>query len=199
MPSLARIVPPGPGSWGIARSLSIACAIVCAAACSAPGLGELDEPGVQPPPREETTGAKLPPPSTGDTNDSDGNGNGNGNGAGTGGGDGGASDSGASTAPDAGTPPSMGAWIAVNGEECVSFCASRGLTNVASVEGARCTSGENIPASALAAGITYNKCYPNCNAHLAGPNPKSDGSKCYADGQKKDGDSSDTTRGCFCK
>jgi hypothetical protein len=190
MPSLARIVPPSSGSWGIARTVSVACALACAVACAAPGLDELDDPGIQPPPRgESTTGAKLPPSSTGDTESG---------GAGNGGG--GAGDAGASKPPpDAAAPPSAGAWIAVNGEECVSFCASRGKTNVPSVEGASCTSGENIPQSALAAGITYNKCYPNCNAHLAGPNPKSDGSKCYADGQKKDGDSSDTTRGCFCK
>jgi hypothetical protein len=97
-------------------------------------------------------------------------------------------------------PPAVGKWMQANGQDCVAFCTQAGKTNVASAEGAKCTSGENIPASAIAAGITYSSCFPSCNAHLASNgSPISDGKYCYSTGQKHDDDSSDVTRGCFCK
>lgn len=102
-------------------------------------------------------------------------------------------------APPIDAAPKPGTWLQANGQDCGPFCSSRGQTNIASPEGAKCTSGENIPASALAAGIMYDKCFPSCNAHLSGQNPMSYGKNCYASGQNKDGDSSDVTRGCFCR
>jgi hypothetical protein len=96
-----------------------------------------------------------------------------------------------------GPPP--GRWFQANGQDCVTDCAGRGATNVPSPEGAKCTFGENIPQSALTAGITYDECFPSCNAHLAGANASSVGKYCYAAGQKQDDDSSDVTRGCFCR
>ena len=51
----------------------------------------------------------------------------------------------------------------------------------------------------MTAGITYDKCFPNCNPHLAGNNPQSAKDECYADGQKDDGDTTDKTRGCYCQ
>jgi len=101
--------------------------------------------------------------------------------------------------PDAAPPPSTAKWFQANGQDCVAFCAGGGSVNVASPDGAKCTSGENIPQSAVTAGITYDKCFPNCNPHVAGSNPHSDKGECYADGQKHDGDSTDKTRGCFCQ
>lgn len=109
---------------------------------------------------------------------------------------------GTSTTPSTPPPPpaATGKWMQANGADCTAFCAQSGKTNVASAEGAKCTSGENIPASAIAAGITYDKCFPSCNAHLAdNGSPVSDGKYCYSNGQKHDGDSSDVTRGCFCR
>lgn len=98
---------------------------------------------------------------------------------------------------DAGPPP--GQWFQANGQDCSTFCGTKGLANVASPDGAKCTSGENIPSSAVTAKISYAQCFPSCAAHVAGPNPKSVGGNCYADGQKQDGDGSDATRGCFCR
>ena len=103
----------------------------------------------------------------------------------------------AAPAVDAAPP---GKWFQANGQNCVTFCSGRGMTNVPSTEGAKCTSGENIPASAIAAGITYGACFPaGCMGHL-GPIPaSSSGSNCYATGQNQDNDPSDVTRGCFCR
>lgn len=103
------------------------------------------------------------------------------------------------SSPPASPPPPVGKWMQANGQECTAFCAAAGKTNVVSSDGAKCTSGENIPASAIAGGITYDKCFPSCNAHTSGQTPVSEGKNCYAQGQKHDGDSSDATRGCFCK
>lgn len=202
MLTLARISPTA--RWGTA-ALFVALASV-AVACSAPGFDDY-EPEIKPPPRDpllpgDTRGAELPAGSSsgGESSSSGSSGassssGGSSGSSGASGGDAGAPDA----AADAKPPPSTGRWVQVDGAECVSHCASLGMTNVPSVEGASCTSGENIPQSALDAGITYNKCYPNCSAHLAGQSPKSVGGRCYADGQKRDDDASDRTRGCFCK
>jgi hypothetical protein len=103
--------------------------------------------------------------------------------------------------PAADAQPDVGAWFQSIGVDCATFCSGRGATNVPSPDSAnaKCTSGENIPASAIAAKITYDKCFPSCNAHLSGTNPVSFGKNCYASGQKQDGDPSDITRGCFCR
>lgn len=101
-------------------------------------------------------------------------------------------------APAVDAAPPTGKWLAAVGQDCASFCSQRGATNVASPDGAKCTSGENIPNSALTGGITYDKCFPSCNAHVSGTSPRSFGKNCYADGQKQDGDDTDVTRGCFC-
>jgi hypothetical protein len=170
-------------------------------ACSYPGLDDLEGPSVKAPSRDEMPATDERETKSGTLPDTTG-----------GGGDSSGADAGSPSAPsrpdDAGAPPpdasppppppKTGAWVAVDGQDCAAVCENRGETNVPSPEGAACTSGENIPQSALAAGITYNKCYPSCNAHLAGPSPKSVGGRCYADGQKRDNDASDTTRGCFC-
>jgi hypothetical protein len=94
-------------------------------------------------------------------------------------------------------PPGM--WLQANGQDCVPFCSTRGMTNAPSIESAKCTSGENILPSAVAAGITYDRCFPSCAPHVSGPNPTSSGSHCYATDQGHDDDPSDITRGCFCK
>ncbi len=98
---------------------------------------------------------------------------------------------------EAGPSTPTGKWYQANNLECTAFCAEKGLANVPSPEGAKCTSGENIPQSAIGV-IDYNNCYPNCNAHLH-PNARSYEDECYGDGQKQDGDGSDRTRGCFCQ
>ena len=127
--------------------------------------------------------------------------------------DGGASSQGdASTAPktDAGADSAakdaapdvqvvVGRWYQADNQNCPSFCSGKGLQNIASSDGAMCTSGELIPASAVGA-ISYNNngCWPSCNAHAA-PNGHSEGNNCYGDGQNHDGDNTDRTAGCFCK
>jgi hypothetical protein len=100
--------------------------------------------------------------------------------------------------PDAAVP--TGKWYQANAKNCVTFCSGKGLVNVPSPEGARCMSGENRPASGVAAGIkfTYN-CWPNCAAQTGTNNASSSGVHCYRPGQKTDGDGSDLTVGCFCK
>jgi len=95
-------------------------------------------------------------------------------------------------------PPDIGKWYQANNVDCGPFCNAKGMKNVPSPEGPKCTSGENIPQSALDAKIQYVECWPACNVHF-GPTAKSDQGDCYADGQNHDGDPSDETRGCFCK
>jgi hypothetical protein len=95
-------------------------------------------------------------------------------------------------------PPDLGKWYQANAIDCPPFCAGKGMKNIASPEGAKCTSGENIPPSAIEAKIQYDVCWPDCTVHY-GTNVKSYGRECYADGQNQDGDRSDETRGCFCK
>ena len=92
-----------------------------------------------------------------------------------------------------------GSWYPAKMKECSKFCDKKGMDNVPSPDGAYCASGENKPASALAAGIDFLfGCWPNCSAGLRGPAPKSKGPFCYAQGQKKDNDKTDRTVACFC-
>lgn len=163
---------------------------VSAAACAAPSIDSIEDEIVVPKRASgggnDSETATPAPANTGSTKSADTTG----------------APSGSASTPSAPPPPppAVGKWMQANGQDCVAFCTQAGKTNVASAEGAKCTSGENIPASAIAAGITYSSCFPNCNAHLASNgSPISDGKYCYSTGQKHDDDSSDVTRGCFCK
>lgn len=171
--------------------LALLATAVSAAACAAPSIDQIDDEIVVP---KRVSGGTdddaegTPAPSggtnTGSTKSADTTG----------------APTSTSSAPSTPPPPPVGKWMQANGLECSAFCAQAGKTNVASADGAKCTSGENIPASAIAGGITYDKCFPSCNAHVSNNgSPVSVGKYCYSNGQKHDDDSSDVTRGCFCK
>jgi len=113
------------------------------------------------------------------------------------------------TAPPPDTAPSpdlkptpdlpVGQWYQANAKNCPTFCAGLGKTNTTSPEGARCISGEMRPASAVAAGIKFTYgCWSSCAPMTGTVNSSSDGNYCYTPNQKRDGDGTDLTVGCFC-
>jgi hypothetical protein len=95
-------------------------------------------------------------------------------------------------------PQGANGWYQAYGDSCQNLCALAGKVSAASSDGAVCTSGEARPQSA-ASNISYvSGCWPNCS-----PEPSITtfeyGIFCYKPGQKKDGDYTDLTVGCFCK
>ncbi len=102
-----------------------------------------------------------------------------------------------------------GRWYqASNAVSCSSVCASQGLYNRASPEGAYCTSGENKPASALADGILYpygiNFAGPDSNTYAASvytSDCRGTGTTCCykpSNIQPHDRDVTDWLTGCYC-
>jgi hypothetical protein len=92
-----------------------------------------------------------------------------------------------------------GQWIQADTLFCPVACSLINASNVASSDGAYCISGEARPASAIAAGIKFTfGCTANC-VPGAPPGAQSVGAYCYLPGQKRDGDKTDLTVGCFCR
>jgi len=99
-----------------------------------------------------------------------------------------------------------GAWINAYGQTCSTFCTGRGLVNKQSPEGAYCTSGENVAASAIGI-IEYKKgCWGSCTVPGDVRGATSNRESCYTPelqapykkAQKQDWDRTDITTGCFC-
>ena len=109
----------------------------------------------------------------------------------------------AAPTPDKGAPKpdlDLGHWYQANLQECNAHGASLGKANTPSTEGARCMSGETRPPSGIAQGITFAYgCWPNCAGQPGVIESSSSGGFCYHTGQKKDGDKTDRTVGCFCR
>jgi hypothetical protein len=103
-------------------------------------------------------------------------------------------------APDTLSPDmDTGRWYQANEANCPTYCAGKGLTNVASADGGKCVSGEARPQSAITQGITFTwGCSSTCTAQ-SGITTQSYGKYCYRPGQKQDDDSTDRTVGCFCR
>jgi hypothetical protein len=94
-------------------------------------------------------------------------------------------------------PPARLGWHQVYGEECSAYCAYVGQRSGVSTEGSSCTSGENVMATATANVQFIYGCWPNCSPKTVPAS--SDGASCYTAGQKRDGDWTDVTVGCFCQ
>jgi len=92
-----------------------------------------------------------------------------------------------------------GMWYNAAGQECSSFCRAIASTNVPSPDGFSCTSGEERPWSAIGV-VNYapTGCWHDCRFPEGRPGAVSVGPRCYAPGQKRDNDRTDTTVGCFC-
>lgn len=108
-------------------------------------------------------------------------------------------------APDTLSPDTLspdmdtGRWYQANEANCPTYCTGKGMTNVASVDGCLCVSGEARPQSAIAQGITFTwGCSSTCTAQ-SNITTQSYGKYCYKPGQKQDDDSTDRTVGCFCR
>lgn len=95
--------------------------------------------------------------------------------------------------------PGIARWYNAPALDCPTFCAARGAVNVPSPEGFRCTSGEERPSSAIGV-VDYSPtgCWHSCASPEGTPGAVSVGPRCYAPGQKRDNDSTDTTLGCYC-
>ncbi|MBI4422161.1 MAG: hypothetical protein HY554_00445 [Elusimicrobia bacterium] len=90
-----------------------------------------------------------------------------------------------------------GKWYQANQQACPAFCAGLGLANVASPDGHWCVSGENNASGARETIVwTYGlwKHYRNETGDA-----QSFGGNCYQSSQKRDGDKTDRTVGCFCE
>ena len=92
-----------------------------------------------------------------------------------------------------------GAWYNAPARECVSFCRAIASVNIPSPDGFSCTSGEERPQSAIGV-VNYapTGCWHDCRYPEGRPGATSIGHRCYAPGQKRDNDRTDTTVGCFC-
>lgn len=92
-----------------------------------------------------------------------------------------------------------GMWYNAPGQECSAFCRAIASTNVPSPDGFSCTSGEERPWSAIGR-VNYapTGCWHDCRLPEGRPGAVSVGPRCYAPGQKRDNDRTDTTVGCFC-
>lgn len=98
-------------------------------------------------------------------------------------------------------PPDLnpGQWYQANQKNCPSYCQGLGRTNVPGPEGAHCMSGEVRSGSGIAQGITFPwGCFSSC-APMGPHQASSEGSNCYMPAQKKDGDPTDRTVGCYCR
>jgi hypothetical protein len=91
----------------------------------------------------------------------------------------------------------VGYWVPTNGVSCSQVCQSKGKISGRSPEGAQCTSGENVVASALPWVSFTQGCWPNCNVWYSN-DAASVNKNCYRPTQKTDNDKTDLTMGCFC-
>ena len=92
-----------------------------------------------------------------------------------------------------------GTWYNAPGQECPTFCRAIASVNVPSPDGFSCTSGEERPWSAIGV-VNYapTGCWHDCRSPEGRAGAVSVGSRCYAPGQKRDNDRTDTTVGCYC-
>lgn len=95
--------------------------------------------------------------------------------------------------------PGSGSWYNAPGRNCPTFCRAIASVNIQSPDGFSCTSGEERPWSAIGV-INYapTGCWHNCRFPEGRVGAVSVGARCYAPGQKRDNDRTDTTVGCFC-
>lgn len=90
-------------------------------------------------------------------------------------------------------------WVATQGGACAQVCSSVGLTSRLSPEGSYCTSGEQIPPSAVGKVPYPFGCWPNRNCRSQGTRAAIQvGKYCYGASQKRDSSKSDITTGCYC-
>ena len=93
-------------------------------------------------------------------------------------------------------------WVSTPGSSCNYVCKQEGLESKPSPEGAYCTSGKLIAASAIAAGINYTKgCAPNTSCQVAQgavSGASSQGRYCYSSNLLRKFQATDITMGCFC-
>lgn len=90
-----------------------------------------------------------------------------------------------------------GVWTTTDRSYCPTVCRNLGKTNIRSPEGAYCTSGENVLASAVPWIVYKYGCWPNCTPTTVN-NAESNNNDCYEPDQKRDNDRTDITVGCFC-
>jgi hypothetical protein len=90
-------------------------------------------------------------------------------------------------------------WVATQGGVCSKVCTTVSLFSRLSPEGSYCTSGEQIPASAVGKVPYRYGCWPfkNCRAQGTGSSV-SIGKYCYGASQRRDNGSKDITMGCYC-
>lgn len=90
-----------------------------------------------------------------------------------------------------------GVWTPADRSNCSTICRNAGKANVRSPEGAYCTSGENVLASAVPWVVYKYGCWPNCTPTTVN-NAESVNNDCYKPDQRRDSDRTDMTVGCFC-
>ena len=95
-------------------------------------------------------------------------------------------------------PPSgSNGWYQAAGDNCSSLCSLVGKSSATSPDGAVCASGETIVQSAINNLQFTLGCWPQCGAQN-NITTFTSSIFCYKPGQKKDGDFTDVTVGCFC-
>lgn len=90
-------------------------------------------------------------------------------------------------------------WVATDGGNCSDVCSRVGLNSRLSPEGSYCTSGEQIPRSAVGKVPYPHGCWPFRNCRSQGTRAAIQvGRFCYGASQKRDSSKSDITTGCYC-
>lgn len=90
-------------------------------------------------------------------------------------------------------------WVATRGEACGTVCSREGLQSRLSPEGSYCTSGEQIPASAVRKVPFAYGCWPFKDCRSQGTRSTVQvGQHCYGAGQRRDKGRTDITVGCYC-
>jgi hypothetical protein len=97
------------------------------------------------------------------------------------------------------TSSSQGRWIQANATPCENVCRQHSLRSGVSSDGARCTSGEARPRSAVGTISYTHGCWKDCTPWIGMVPSQSVGAHCYAEGQTRDADRTDLTVGCFCE
>ena len=90
-------------------------------------------------------------------------------------------------------------WVGTNGGVCSQVCSTVGLFSKLSPEGSYCTSGEQIPASAVGRISFQYGCWPSKTCRAQGSRSTlSIGRFCYGASQRRDNGRTDVTMGCYC-
>ena len=90
-------------------------------------------------------------------------------------------------------------WVATRGEACSTVCSREGLFSRLSPEGSYCTSGEQIPPSAVRKVPYVYGCWPFRDCRSQGTRSTVQvGQHCYGAGQRRDKGRTDITVGCYC-